>query len=112
MALAEGSQTALPPLRWSTRQPFVLAQRAASKKEAGQPVRPPTRGTRTVEAPPAAPPKAVTNEELSSALVRDAHSRIDQALPAWPVSLVPHVSHVSRQRNYAHSEGQSGHPAK
>jgi hypothetical protein len=28
------------------------------------------------------------------------------ARPVWPVSLVPPVSHVPRQRNYARSEGQ------
>ena len=63
-------------------------------------------------------------------IVRRAHTRIDQATlkgsmgermravgnppgpPRWPVSLVPHVSHVSRQRNYARTEGQSGEGVK
>ncbi len=31
---------------------------------------------------------------------------IHQTYPVWPVSLVPHVPHVSRQRNYASSKGQ------
>jgi hypothetical protein len=33
-------------------------------------------------------------------LVRRAQLGIHQALSVWPISLVPHVSHVSRQRNY------------
>lgn len=35
MALAKGRQTAPPALRWSTRPPFVLAQRTASKGDGG-----------------------------------------------------------------------------
>jgi hypothetical protein len=32
------------------------------------------------------------------------------ALPVWPVSLVPPVSHVSRQRNYARTQGSTRPP--
>ena len=57
------------------------------------------RSMRAVETTPAASLNAGAGEELSSGLV-------------WPVSLVPHVSHISRQRNYARSEGQSGEGVK
>ena len=43
-------------------------------------------------------------------VARCAQWGIHQATPVWPVSLVPHVSHVSHQRNYARSEGQPFHP--
>jgi hypothetical protein len=64
------------------------------------------------------------NAHDKNVLVQRAHSRINQAtlekevwdledtrrvpsaLPVWPVSLVPHVTHVSRQRNYARRKGQ------
>ena len=36
----------------------------------------------------------------------NARLGIHQTYPVWPVSLVPHVPHVSRQRNYARSKGQ------
>ena len=53
------------------------------------------RSTRAVETTPAASLNAGAVEELSSGLV-------------WPVSLVPPVSHVSRQRSYARSERRAG----
>ena len=83
---------------------------------------------RAVETTPAAPLKAVTDEELSSGArprrafeerpgrplkrKESAQLGIHQTLPVWLISLIPHVSHVSRQINYARSEGQSSYPAE
>jgi len=87
-----------------------------------------TRGLRrpsldTLSGRPSSPPSRENRREV---VVRRAHARINQAtlekevrdwedargwerlgLPVWPVSLVPPVSHVSRQRIYARSEGKS-----
>src|SRR5467141_3717083 len=39
-------------------------------------------------------------------VARYAQLEIHQAYLVWPLSLVSHVPHVSRQRNYARSKGQ------
>jgi hypothetical protein len=74
----------------------------------GQPGRPPARGTRALgRASFDARTRGSTRLPLKMkyGIGRTRAVGHHLALPVWLVSLVPHVSHVSRQRNYARSKG-------
>ena len=51
---------------------------------------------------PSSPPSRGREERWSLDARR---GEIHQVLPAWPVSLVPHVSHISRRGPWTHAVG-------